>query len=135
MDSGLTPSPKTGRGGLNLSLSRTQDSSSGIEGVVAKHTDHSYRPGVRGWQKLRGRLTGEAVVAGVLGPLHAPRVLLLAASYRQTRGQARAALPLFERAYATASVTSALAVQHGCRAHMDQQSDGWFLSAAYRRMA
>jgi ATP-dependent DNA ligase len=50
---------------------------SGIEGVVAKRQDHPYRPGVRGWQKLRTRLTGEAVIAGVLGPLHAPRVLLL----------------------------------------------------------
>ena len=32
---------------------------------------------MRGWQKLRARLTGEAVVAGVLGPVHTPRVLLL----------------------------------------------------------
>ena len=50
---------------------------SGIEGVVAKRQDQPYRPGVRGWQKLRARLTGEAVIAGILGPLHAPRVLLL----------------------------------------------------------
>jgi hypothetical protein len=32
---------------------------------------------VQGWQKLRTRLTAEAVIAGVLGPIHAPRVLLL----------------------------------------------------------
>jgi ATP-dependent DNA ligase len=51
--------------------------SSGIEGVVAKRADQPYRPGVRGWQKLRARLTGEAVIAGVIGPVHAPRVLLL----------------------------------------------------------
>ena len=49
----------------------------GIEGVVAKRLDQPYRPGVRGWQKLRTRLTAEAVVGGVIGPLDAPRVLLL----------------------------------------------------------
>src|SRR3954447_5997373 len=49
----------------------------GIEGVVAKRLDQTYRPGVRGWQKLRTRLTAEAVVGGVIGPLDAPRVLLL----------------------------------------------------------
>ena len=52
-------------------------SSAGIEGVVAKRLDQPYRPGVRGWQKLRSRLTAEAVVGGVIGPLDAPRVLLL----------------------------------------------------------
>jgi hypothetical protein len=51
--------------------------SSGIEGVVAKRLDQPYRPGARGWQKLRTRLTAEAVVGGVIGPLDAPRVLLL----------------------------------------------------------
>ena len=51
--------------------------STGIEGVVAKRLDQTYRPGVRGWQKLRTRLTAEAVVGGVIGPLDAPRVLLL----------------------------------------------------------
>ena len=51
--------------------------SAGIEGVVAKRLDQPYRPGVRGWQKLRTRLTAEAVVGGVIGPVDAPRVLLL----------------------------------------------------------
>src|SRR5215212_868674 len=51
--------------------------STGIEGVVAKRLDQTYRPGVRGWQKRRTRLTAEAVVGGVIGPLDAPRVLLL----------------------------------------------------------
>ena len=52
-------------------------STSGIEGVVAKRADQPYRSGARGWQKLRARLTAEAVIAGVLGPVHTPRVLLL----------------------------------------------------------
>jgi ATP-dependent DNA ligase len=50
---------------------------SGIEGVVAKRLDQPYRGGVRGWQKLRTRLTAEAVVGGVIGPLDVPKVLLL----------------------------------------------------------
>jgi ATP-dependent DNA ligase len=50
---------------------------SGVEGVVAKRVDQPYRSGVRGWQKLRTRLTAEAVVGGVIGPLHTPKVLLL----------------------------------------------------------
>jgi ATP-dependent DNA ligase len=50
---------------------------SGIEGVVAKRAGQPYRPGIRGWQKLRTRLTAEAVIAGVIGPPTVPRVLLL----------------------------------------------------------
>jgi ATP-dependent DNA ligase len=50
---------------------------SGIEGVVAKRLDQPYRPGMRGWQKLRTRLTAEAVIGGVIGPLDAPSVLLV----------------------------------------------------------
>src|SRR5436305_918047 len=49
----------------------------GIEGVVAKRVDQPYRPGLRGWQKIRTRVTAEAVIGGVLGPLHTPTVLLL----------------------------------------------------------
>jgi ATP-dependent DNA ligase len=50
---------------------------SGIEGVVAKRADQPYQPGVRGWQKLRARLTAEAVIGGVIGRVDAPQVLLL----------------------------------------------------------
>jgi ATP-dependent DNA ligase len=44
----------------------------GLEGVVAKRLDQPYRPGRRGWQKLRTRITAEAVVGGITGPLEAP---------------------------------------------------------------
>jgi len=54
-----------------------QATPTGIEGVVAKRVDQPYRPGVRGWQKLRSRLTAEAVVGGVIGRVAAPQVLLL----------------------------------------------------------
>ena len=49
----------------------------GIEGVVAKHTGHAYRPARRTWQKIRTRITSEAIVGGVIGPIEAPEVLLL----------------------------------------------------------
>ena len=44
----------------------------GLEGVVAKRLDQPYRPGRRGWQKLRTRITAEAVVGGVTGPRGRP---------------------------------------------------------------
>jgi ATP-dependent DNA ligase len=50
---------------------------SGIEGIVAKRLDQTYRPGVRAWHKLRTRVTAEAVVGGVLGSVEAPRELIL----------------------------------------------------------
>jgi hypothetical protein len=39
--------------------------------------DQPYRPGVRGWQKLRTRITAEAIVGGVTRPVHAPQELIL----------------------------------------------------------
>ena len=49
----------------------------GLEGVVAKRRDQSYRPGAPAWQKLRTRITSEAVVGGITGSLNAPRELIL----------------------------------------------------------
>ena len=49
----------------------------GVEGVVAKHVGHAYRPARRTWQKVRTRDTAEAVAGGVIGPLDAPQVLIL----------------------------------------------------------
>jgi ATP-dependent DNA ligase len=44
-------------------------SAAGIEGVVAKRLDQSYRGRGRTWQKIRTRRTAEAIVGGVLGTL------------------------------------------------------------------
>ena len=52
-------------------------SAAGIEGVVAKRVDQTYRAGARRWRKVRTRITAEAVVGGVLGPLDAPDALIL----------------------------------------------------------
>ncbi|MGY1434653.1 ATP-dependent DNA ligase [Streptomyces reniochalinae] len=49
----------------------------GIEGMVVKGLGQPYRPGERGWRKLRARATAEAVVGAVTGPLASPDVLLL----------------------------------------------------------
>jgi ATP-dependent DNA ligase len=49
----------------------------GIEGVVVKGLAQPYRPGRRGWIKVRARETVDAVVGGVTGSVHAPSTLLL----------------------------------------------------------
>ena len=49
----------------------------GLEGVVAKRLDQPYRPGQRGWQKLRTRITAEAIVGGITGPVQTPQELIL----------------------------------------------------------
>jgi ATP-dependent DNA ligase len=54
-----------------------RDQPPGVEGVVAKKRDQRYRPGVRGWQKLKAQRTAEAVVGGVLGSLEQPGGLVL----------------------------------------------------------
>jgi hypothetical protein len=46
----------------------------GIEGVVVKNVKHAYRPARRSWQKIKTRVTAEAVVGGVIGPLDAPEM-------------------------------------------------------------
>ena len=49
----------------------------GIEGVVAKRCHQSYRPGKTKWQKVRTRVTAEAIVGGVLGSLKKPEALVV----------------------------------------------------------
>ncbi|MBQ0866329.1 ATP-dependent DNA ligase [Streptomyces sp. A73] len=49
----------------------------GVEGMVVKGLGQPYRPGERGWRKLRARATAEAVVGAVTGPVTSPDVLLL----------------------------------------------------------
>ncbi|MFG3545756.1 hypothetical protein [Streptomyces clavifer] len=44
----------------------------GIEGVVVKSLAGRYRPGVRGWTKVRRRDSTEALIGGVTGTLHRP---------------------------------------------------------------
>nr|WP_024127463.1 ATP-dependent DNA ligase [Streptomyces sp. F12]AHE40199.1 ATP dependent DNA ligase [Streptomyces sp. F12] len=49
----------------------------GIEGVMIKDADSRYRPGERGWLKLRTRTTDEGIIGAVTGTAHAPTSLLL----------------------------------------------------------
>jgi ATP-dependent DNA ligase len=61
----------------------------GPAGVVAKRLDRPpYRPGKRAWQKLRTRVTAEAIVGGVTGTVAAPQELILG---RYDRGRLRIA--------------------------------------------
>jgi hypothetical protein len=48
-----------------------------VEGVVVKHREHGYRPRRRSWIKVRTRMTADAVVGGLIGPLNVPEALLL----------------------------------------------------------
>ncbi|MFR9802545.1 RNA ligase family protein [Pseudonocardia sp. RS010] len=50
---------------------------SGIEGVVAKRLDQTYRAGGRPWRKVKARMTAEAVVGGVLGSIGEPTALIV----------------------------------------------------------
>lgn len=54
----------------------------GVEGIVAKRADERYRPGVRGWQKVKHYTTTEAIVGGVTGRLDAPDGLVLGRIHR-----------------------------------------------------
>jgi ATP-dependent DNA ligase len=49
----------------------------GVEGLVIKARTGRYRPGHRGWAKLRARHSTEAILAGVTGSLDDPHSLLL----------------------------------------------------------
>ncbi|GCD41885.1 ATP-dependent DNA ligase [Streptomyces paromomycinus] len=50
----------------------------GIEGIVAKNVRQPYRPGVRGWIKVRTRHTAEAITGAITGTLDCPASVLLA---------------------------------------------------------
>ncbi|MFD0723206.1 ATP-dependent DNA ligase [Streptomyces globosus] len=50
---------------------------SGLEGIVVKPMHQPYRPGYRGWYKLRRRDTTEAIIGALTGTLVRPHLLLL----------------------------------------------------------
>ncbi|MFD8666231.1 ATP-dependent DNA ligase [Streptomyces microflavus] len=49
----------------------------GIEGVVCKGLHQTYRPGARGWLKVRARQTTEALIGAITGSLGRPHLLVL----------------------------------------------------------
>jgi ATP-dependent DNA ligase len=49
----------------------------GVEGLVVKGLDEPYRPGRRGWRKLRHRHSAEVIVGGVTGTLAGPESVLV----------------------------------------------------------
>jgi ATP-dependent DNA ligase len=57
----------------------------GMEGLVVKGLAQTYQPGRRGWLKIRARVTTEAVLAAVTGPVTHPSTLLLG-RYTRTDG-------------------------------------------------
>ena len=57
----------------------------GIEGLVIKAADQSYRPGSRGWWKVKHYATTEAIIGGITGTLDRPHELILGRHSSQTR--------------------------------------------------
>ncbi|WP_329125104.1 ATP-dependent DNA ligase [Streptomyces sp. NBC_01353] len=50
---------------------------SGVEGIVVKAMNQPYRPGYRGWYKLRRRDTTEAIIGAITGTPARPQILVL----------------------------------------------------------
>ena len=46
------------------------------QGLVAKGASTVYRPGFRGWQKIKHRTTEEAVIGAVIGPITRPESIV-----------------------------------------------------------
>ncbi|MFC7625246.1 ATP-dependent DNA ligase [Microlunatus sp. GCM10028923] len=49
----------------------------GVEGIVAKRAAGTYRPGARGWSKIKRYATTEVIIGGVTGPLDRPESLVV----------------------------------------------------------
>ncbi|AYN43303.1 hypothetical protein D9753_35525 [Streptomyces dangxiongensis] len=49
----------------------------GVEGVIVKGRAQAYRPGRRGWIKVRARTTAEGLIVAVTGTVQEPNTLLL----------------------------------------------------------
>jgi ATP-dependent DNA ligase len=57
-----------------------------VEGVVAKRADGRYRPGHRGWLKVKRQRTADCVVVGIAGDERMPMLVL---GLRDAAGQLR----------------------------------------------
>ncbi|TWF77101.1 ATP dependent DNA ligase-like protein [Pseudonocardia hierapolitana] len=132
---GLVLMPMT----TDLAVARTwmlDHSHAGVEGVVVKRLTHTYRPsGGRPWLKIRTRLTGGAVVGGVLGSLDHPEALFLGRADPQRRlrvaGRTRPLSPT-ARAELAALLTPAAAATPGHRPSRTAGSDSYRASSATR---
>ncbi len=49
----------------------------GVEGIVAKRATGVYRPGARGWSKIKRYASTEAIIGGVTGSLEQPESIIL----------------------------------------------------------
>ncbi|GAB3764670.1 ATP-dependent DNA ligase [Microlunatus parietis] len=49
----------------------------GVEGIIAKRAAGSYRPGARGWSKIKRYATTEVIIGGVTGSLDQPESLVV----------------------------------------------------------
>ena len=54
----------------------------GVEGIVAKRASGVYRPGVRGWSKVKRYASTEVIIGGVTGTLSHPESLVVGRIHR-----------------------------------------------------
>lgn len=54
----------------------------GVEGIVAKRANGVYRPGARGWSKVKRYATTEVIIGGVTGSLDRPETLIVGRIHR-----------------------------------------------------
>ncbi|MCD9903218.1 ATP-dependent DNA ligase [Streptomyces sp. MT29] len=79
--SGLTPPwtlcPSTRDPAVAREWLETWTRAPGVEGVVVKGLEQPYRPGARGWLKVRARHSTEAVIGAITGTVGRPHLLVL----------------------------------------------------------
>lgn len=78
----------------------------GVEGIVAKRATGTYRPGTRGWSKIKNYATTEAIIGGVTGTLTRPESLIVGRIHR-VDGQLHIAAKTTELPPAAASEVAA----------------------------
>ncbi|HLT62700.1 MAG TPA: ATP-dependent DNA ligase, partial [Microlunatus sp.] len=54
----------------------------GVEGIVAKRPTGHYRPGARGWSKIKNYATTDVIIGGVTGPIERPESLVVGRIHR-----------------------------------------------------
>jgi ATP-dependent DNA ligase len=105
----------------------------GIEGLVIKIAEQPYRPGSRGWWKVKHYATTEAIIGGITGTLDRPQELILGRHSSQTGELDVAGRTTRLDDRAAAEVAAALTVAGGNHPWPDELPPSWTGSMYGRR--